>query len=94
MARMCGECSKTRNMYAVTSDNRGYFSKVPSFDKVEDDAKIIPTPFNIEAILRACPKLLEAWKKRPFVLDMTDSGEVRIRHVDLPKQNSEYPKFK
>lgn len=39
------------------------------------------SPFNMEAILRACPELLKVWKLKPFVFDVTSDGRVVVRYV-------------
>lgn len=41
----------------------------------------IETPFDIEAILRADPKLLACWQRRPFYLDQERNGRVVVRYV-------------
>ena len=43
----------------------------------------IETPFNIEAILSACPKLYAAWCRRPFYLTMNANSEVILRYFDI-----------
>ncbi len=42
----------------------------------------IETPFDIEALLQACPKLYEAWKTKPFYLTTTTGGRVIVRYMD------------
>lgn len=37
------------------------------------------TPFNIEAILQACPNLYAAWKEHPFYLTKAADGRVILR---------------
>ena len=51
----------------------------------------IQTPFNIENILRACPELLKAWKRKPFILKYnTELQLITIRHYNenLVKQHT------
>ena len=43
-------------------------------DNWAEDVITIKSPFNMESILRSCPKLLEAWKKKPFVFAYKDVG--------------------
>ena len=45
------------------------------------DSGQIETPFDIENILRACPKLLEMWEKEPFYLDIM-KGKVKVVYLD------------
>ena len=47
------------------------------------DCESIKTPFNIEAILQACPKLYEQWKRKPFYLDIDKEGNVCIMAVKI-----------
>ena len=42
----------------------------------------IETPFNLEAILGACPVLLAEWMKRPFIIDLTKEGLVTIIYLE------------
>lgn len=42
----------------------------------------VETPFNIEAILRACPALYECWRKRPFYLTQDAAGHLLVRFMD------------
>ena len=43
----------------------------------------IETPFDIEAILQACPKLYEQWKINPFYLDIDRKGNICIRAIKI-----------
>lgn len=54
----------------------------PTTWDIKGDVGSINTPFNIEAILRACPKLYAAWEKRPFYLTTAADGRVIICDLD------------
>ena len=45
---------------------------------------VLKTPFNLEEILRACPKLYEEWKVAPFVIERRKNGRLYIKYVRLP----------
>jgi hypothetical protein len=47
------------------------------------DYESIETPFDIEAILQACPKLYEQWKRKPFYLDIDKKGNLCIRGIKI-----------
>jgi hypothetical protein len=40
----------------------------------------IETPFDIEAILNACPRLCEKWCNQPFFLDLDEEDRVVIKY--------------
>lgn len=47
------------------------------------DDRTIKTPFNIQAIISACPKLREKWEEHPFYFDVDEQGKVVIVYVEL-----------
>lgn len=49
--------------------------------KTWEPAQSVRTPLNIEAILRACPDLLAAWKRDPFILILDQEGRVAVRRM-------------
>lgn len=49
----------------------------------DDDTGCIETPFDIEAILLACPALMEAWKRKPFYLDLDENGNVAAKPIPI-----------
>jgi len=42
----------------------------------------IETPFDIENILKACPKLLSLWLQEPFYFDIDKSNRVIVVYLD------------
>jgi len=46
------------------------------------------TPFDIEAILRACPRLREKWCSQPFFLDLDEEGRVVIRYFVIGDEDN------
>ena len=52
--------------------------------KIENEEGEITTPFNIEEILKACPKLYAKWKEQTFFIDVNDDGRVCIVYVEVP----------
>lgn len=47
-----------------------------------DNHTAIQSPFNMQAILLADPKLLAHWKDRPFMLALRD-GDLVVRYVKV-----------
>lgn len=41
----------------------------------------ILSPFDMEAILRSCPKLLAHWRQRPFTFELDDNGRIITRYI-------------
>ena len=52
---------------------------------IKKEEGIIQTPFNIENILRACPELLKAWKRKPFILKYNTDYEVVVDYLNFKK---------
>ena len=47
----------------------------------EGEVRTAKSPFNMEAILRACPELYEAWRARPFIF-VFDDDDIVTRYID------------
>jgi len=54
------------------------------------------TPFDLEAILRACPNLYAKWRENPFVFSTTESGFVTVVYIQVkekPRHLKRYRRF-
>jgi len=53
--------------------------------EIKKESGVIKTDFDIEAILRACPELLKAWKRKPFILKYNTNYEVVVDYLEVKR---------